>query len=47
MARSLLEGFGAGSPETIFENGAIWCVLENTLLKFCKKNVKIYSFLFL
>ena len=23
-------------PREIFKNGAIWCVLENILLKFCK-----------
>ena len=31
-------GLGACSPEKIFKNGAIWCVLESTLLKFCQKN---------
>ena len=25
-------------PEKIFKNGAIWCVLESILLKFCQKN---------
>ena len=36
----LLEGFGpsgACSPEKIFKNSAIWCVLESILLKFCQK----------
>ena len=27
------------SPEKIFKNGAIWCVLENISLKFCKKKL--------
>ena len=27
--------------EKIFNNGAIWCVLENILLKFCK-NIHFY-----
>ena len=30
-------GSGACSPEKIFKNGAIWCVLESILLKFCQK----------
>ena len=33
-----LGGSGACSPEKIFKNGAIWCVLESILLKFCQKN---------
>ena len=33
----LLGGSGACSPEKIFKNGAIWCVLESILLKFVKK----------
>ena len=39
---------GACSPEKILKNGAIWCVLENILLKFCKKKkiVKILIFLY-
>ena len=28
----------ACSPEKILKNGAIWCVLESILLKFCPKN---------
>ena len=36
-ATSLLGGFGGMLPEKIFKNGTIWCVLENILLKFCKK----------
>ena len=34
----LLGGFGGMFPEKIFKNGAIWCVLESILLKFCQKN---------
>ena len=30
-------GSGACSPEKILKNGAIWCVLESILLKFCQK----------
>ena len=38
-------GSGVCSPEKIFKNGAIWCVLENILLKICKKKiVKIFIF---
>ena len=38
-ATRLLGGFGgACSPEKFFKNGAIWCVLESILLKFCQKN---------
>ena len=38
-------GSGACSPEKFFLNGAIWCVLENILLNFCKKIiVKIFIF---
>ena len=36
--RVCLGGLGACSPEKIFKNGAIWCVLESILLKFCHKN---------
>ena len=44
-ATRLLGGSGACSPEKIFKNDAIWCVLENILLKFCKKKiVKIFIF---
>ena len=31
-------GSRARSPEKIFKNGAIWCVLKSILLKFCQKN---------
>ena len=31
-------GSGVCSPKKIFKNGAIWCVLESILLKFCQKN---------
>ena len=31
-------GPGACYPEIFFLNGAIWCVLESILLKFCEKN---------
>ena len=31
-------GSGVCSPEKIYKNGAIWCVLESILLKFCQKN---------
>ena len=42
-ATRLLGGFGGMLPEKSFKNGAIWCVLENILLKFCKKKfVKIF-----
>ena len=34
---ALLGGFGGMLPQKIFKNGAIWCVLESILLKFCKK----------
>ena len=48
IARSttrLLGGSGACSPEKIFKNGAIWCVLEYILLQFCqKKLVKMFIF---
>ena len=38
-------GLGACSPEKIFKNGAIWSVLENILLKFCRQIiVKIFIF---
>ena len=39
-----LGGLGACSPEKILKNCAIWCVLENILLKFRKKVVKIFIF---
>ena len=29
----------APAPEKILKNGAIWCVLESILLKFCQKNI--------
>ena len=39
-------GLGACSPEKIYKNYSIWCVLENILLKFCKerncKNIHLY-----
>ena len=37
-ATRMLGGFGGMHPEKIFKNGAIWCVLESILLKFCQKN---------
>ena len=44
-ATRLLGGSGACSPENIFKNGAIWCVLENILLKKFKRIiVKIFIF---
>ena len=40
-------GSGACPSENIFKNDANWCVLDNILLKFCKKKyVKIYIFIF-
>ena len=36
---SLLGGFGGMLPEKSFINGAIWCVLENILLKFCPQKI--------
>ena len=36
---NLQGGSGACSPEKILKNGAIWCVLESILLKFCQKNI--------
>ena len=30
-------GVRGHDPGKIFKNGAIWCVLESTLLKFCQK----------
>ena len=33
---AFVRGFGGMLPEKFFKNGAIWCVLENILLKFCK-----------
>ena len=38
-ATRFLGGFGACSPEKIFKNSVIWDVLENILLKFCKKKI--------
>ena len=38
-ATRLLGGFGGMLPEKILKNGAIWCVLESILLKFCQKNI--------
>ena len=32
---ALLGGFGGMSPEKIFLNGEIWCVLEYILIRFC------------
>ena len=29
---------GHAPPRKFFKNGAIWCVLESILLKFCQKN---------
>ena len=37
-SHAFARGFRACSPEKIFKNGAIWCVLESILLKFCQKN---------
>ena len=37
-ATRMLGGPGACSPEKIFKNGVIWCVLESILLKFSQKN---------
>ena len=34
------------SPEKFSKNCAIWCVLENILLKFCQKNCKNIYFLY-
>ena len=34
----MLGGFGGLLPRENFNNGAIWCVLESILLKFCQKN---------
>ena len=45
-ATRLLGGLGGMLPREIFKNGAIWCVLENILLKICKKN-KCKNILFL
>ena len=30
-----------------FKLGGIWCVLENILLKFCKKKLQKYSFFYI
>ena len=39
-------GSGGMLPREHKKNGAIWCVLENILLKFCKnKIVKIFIFI--
>ena len=38
-ATRLLGGFGGMLPEKILKNGAIWCVLESILLKFCQKKI--------
>ena len=35
-AMRLSGGFGGMLPRNFFLNGAIWCGLENILLKFCK-----------
>ena len=37
-AMRLLGGFGGMLPRENFKKGAIWCVLESILLKFCQKN---------
>ena len=38
-ATRLLGGFGGMLPRKFFlKKGAIWCVLESILLKFCKKS---------
>ena len=46
-ATRLLWGLIGGMPSReSFLNGAIWCVLENILLKFCKKKCKnIYFYI--
>ena len=45
MARTrLLGGFGGMLPKKFLKSGAIWCVLENILLKCCKKNCKNIHF---
>ena len=36
--REFARGFGGMLPRENFKNGAIWCVLESILLKFCQKN---------
>ena len=47
FATRLLGGSGVCSPEKIFKNGAIWCVLEKIWLTFCKKkNCKNNHFLY-
>ena len=43
-ATRLLGGFVGMLPRENFKNVAIWCVLENILLKFCKKNCKNIHF---
>ena len=42
FARRMLGGFGGMLPQKYFRNCAIWCVLENILLKFCKKIIDNY-----
>ena len=38
---------GHAPPRNFFKNGAIWCVLESILLKFCQKiNLKNSHFLY-
>ena len=37
---------GHAPPRKIFKNGPIWCVLENILLKFCKKKKIVKDFIF-
>ena len=46
-ATRLLGGSEACSYEKSFKNGAIWCVLENILQKFCKKKVIVKIFIFI
>ena len=36
FARGVL---GTCSPKKNVKNGAVWCVLESILLKFCQKNL--------
>ena len=42
-ATRLLRGSGACSPEKIFKNCAIWCVLKSILQNFLSKNNLKYS----
>ena len=37
----------ACSPENFLRNGAIWCVLENILLKFCEKKCKVNIYFYI